>query len=62
VVSQVLLRAEACSRGVGDPAVAAEKLLEAVVGAAIFGLRVRGAEDANHVHHPVRGPGIRHHH
>ena len=59
-MTQVLLGAEACSGGVGDPAVAAEKLLEAVVGAAIF--RVRGAEDANHVHHPVRGPGIRYHH
>lgn len=66
VVRQVLLGAEARLRGVGDPAVAAEELVQAAVGAAVtvfFWTRVRGPEDADHVHHRVvrGGPGVRDH-
>ena len=55
-MSQVLFGTEVHSGRVGDAAVAAEELLEAVVGAATF--RVCGPEDAHHVHHPLRGSGI----
>jgi hypothetical protein len=39
--------------------VTAKKLLDAMVGATI--VRVCGSEDANHIHYPVHGPGIRQH-
>jgi hypothetical protein len=37
-----------------------EEAPEAMVGATI--VRVCGSEDADHIHYPVHGPGIRQHH
>ena len=57
MVSQVLFCTDAHSGGVSYVAMTAEKLLEAVVGASF--IRVCRTENANHVHHLLRGPGIR---
>ena len=57
MVSQVLFCTNAHSGSVSYVAMTAEKLLEAVVGASF--IRVCRTENANHVHHLLRGPGIR---